>query len=342
MGHIIVYSVCLLFLLVPLSTGSPQPRLSDAPDHGQDSVWSKLRNAMTCIHQMLISFWYKSEGDDISYSLENPASGQNNFTKKGSGSWTTGGGNKSFSSWPAEPVLENKYDAKGNILMIDETMQAYQTGNGSKMVVWGHDIFGLTGPNSDKGRTKEWADYLAEHGYNVLVPDWFRGNNMPGGWFGPDTPAWLAAQTNWTNILVDWETVIYPFLSKQSPSSIGLIGTCWGTYPVVRLSSLGTVSAGVSMHPSHANLMKTAGEDQEQILGLIKSQQLFLLEGDAADSLKEEGLSGKVLGDKLTVVEFPDMEHGWTVRGDLENPVIARDVQKAKELVLEFLEKYLN
>jgi len=336
MGQVTVYSMFALFLLVTSSTGSPQPRLSDTPDHWQHSVWSKLRNAMTCVYEMLQSFWYTSEEVDFS------ATGQKNFTKKGSGSWATGGGKESFSSWPAEPVLEKKYEGKGRLLMLDESMQAYQTGSGSKMVVWSHDIFGLTGANSDKGRTKEWADYLAENGYNVLVPDWFRGNNMPGGWFGPDTPAWLAARSIWTNILADWETVIYPFLEEQSPSSIGLIGTCWGSYPVVRLSTLNTVSAGVSMHPSHPNLMRTAGEDEKQVLGGIKSQQLFLLEGDAGDSLKAGGVSGKVLGDKLTVVEFPDMEHGWTVRGDLENPVIARDVQKAKELVLDFLGKYLN
>jgi len=294
---------------------------------------------MTSICQRLQSFWNKSEGDD-GFSWKN--SGKNNFTEEGSGTWTTGGGKEAFPSWPAEPVLENKYEAKGRTLMLDETMQAYQTGTGSKMIVWGHGIFGLTGPSSDKGRTKEWADYLAENGYNVLVPDWFRGNNMPGGWFGPDTPAWLAERTNWTNILADWETVIYPFLSKQSPSSIGLIGTCWGSYPVVRLSMLGTVNAGVSMHPSHDRLLETAGEDQEEVLGLVKSPQLFLLEGDAGDSLKAGGVSGKVLGDKLTVVEFPDMEHGWTTRGDLANPLVARDVLEAKKLVLEFFGKYLD
>ena len=59
-------------------------------------------------------------------------------------------------------------------------------------------------------------------------------------------------------------------------------------------------------------------------------------------SVKTGGLSEQVLGDKLTVVEFPDMSHGWTVGGDLDDPNVARDVAKAKELVLEFLEKYLE
>ena len=102
------------------------------------------------------------------------------------------------------------------------------------------------------------------------------------------------------------------------------------------------ISAGVSMHPSHPIFMGTAGDDEAEVLGLIKSPQLFLVEGGAVDSVKTGGLSENVLGDKLTVVEFPDMTHGWTVRGNLEEPDIARDVLKAKQLVIDFFETYLN
>ena len=66
------------------------------------------------------------------------------------------------------------------------------------------------------------------------------------------------------------------------------------------------------------------------------------VEGEAGESVKTGGLSEEVLGDKLTVVEFPDMKHGWTMRGNLEDPNIARDVQKAKELALQFFENNLN
>merc|ERR1719318_1669283 len=223
--------------------------------------------------------------------------------KGGSASWSKSGGEGGFSAWPKEPVLINDYEAKGELIELDATMQAYKIGSGSKMVVWGHHIFGLTGENSNNGRTKEWADFLAEKGYNVLVPDWYRGNNIPGGTFGPSTPAWLASVTNWTRIESDWSHVILPYLQKESPSSIGMIGTCWGSYPVVHLSTFNTISAGVSMHPSHPILMATAGEDEAEVLGLIQSPQLFLVEGEAVDSVKTGGLSEEVLGDKLTVVE---------------------------------------
>jgi hypothetical protein len=47
-------------------------------------------------------------------------------------------------------------------------------------------------------------------------------------------------------------------------------GTCWGSYMVLRLSSCPSVSAGVSMHPSHSGIIKILGEDEEKILNEIQ------------------------------------------------------------------------
>jgi hypothetical protein len=32
----------------------------------------------------------------------------------------------------------------------------------------------------------------------------------------------------------------------------------------------------------------------------------------------------QLLGDKLEIIEFNDMLHGWTVRGDLKDPLVKR------------------
>ena len=104
-------------------------------------------------------------------------------------------------------------------------MKGYIVGCGSRVVVWNHDIFGLTNPASNRRRSKEWADYLAEEGgFTVLIPDWFRGNNMPGPF---PTPDWLRPLTNWTKIEADWKEVVLPFLEgrQSEPLSIGLIGS---------------------------------------------------------------------------------------------------------------------
>ena len=53
------------------------------------------------------------------------------------------------------------------------------------------------------------------------------------------------------------------------------------------------------------------------------------------------GLGKQVMGDMVEIVEFPDMRHGWTVRGDLTDPIVERDVKKAFNIVLAFFHKYL-
>ena len=50
----------------------------------------------------------------------------------------------------------------------------------------------------------------------------------------------------------------------------------------------------------------------------------------------------KVLGDALEIVTFPDQKHGWTTRGDMSDPKVERDVQKALNLTLAFFTKYMK
>ena len=57
--------------------------------------------------------------------------------------------------------------------------------------------------------------------------------------------------------------------------------------------------------------------------------------------MKPGGVGEKVLGDKLTIVEFPDMVHGWTTRGDMKDEKVNRDVKKAIQLALDFFKKYV-
>jgi len=48
------------------------------------------------------------------------------------------------------------------------------------------------------------------------------------------------------------------------------------------------------------------------------------------------------LTDGLEVIEFPDMNHGWSVKGDLSEPEVERDVKKTFNFVLTFFGKYLH
>ena len=54
------------------------------------------------------------------------------------------------------------------------------------------------------------------------------------------------------------------------------------------------------------------------------------------------GLGKKVLTEGLEVIEFPDMKHGWSTKGDLSVPAVERDIKKTFNFVLAFFGKYLH
>ena len=68
----------------------------------------------------------------------------------------------------------------------------------------------------------------------------------------------------------DWKEAVLPYAKDHGCITFGAIGTCWGSYMVVRMSADPLVSAGVSMHPSHPNMIPQFGEDEKEILSKIQ------------------------------------------------------------------------
>ena len=95
------------------------------------------------------------------------------------------------------------------------------------------------------------------------------------------------------------------------------------------------------MHPSHPKICEHLQEDEEMLLKDIKCPQFFLPAEDDSPSTKFGGMGKKVLGDALEIVEFPEMKHGWSLRGDLKDPKVERDVKKAFNLTLAFFKKHI-
>jgi hypothetical protein len=44
---------------------------------------------------------------------------------------------------------------------------------------------------------------------------------------------------------------------------------------------------------------------------------MFMPADNDGPNVSPGGLGKKILGDGLEIIEFPEMAHGWTVRGDL-------------------------
>ena len=67
----------------------------------------------------------------------------------------------------------------------------------------------------------------------------------------------------------DWDAVL-PYAEEHGCKTFGAIGTCWGSYMVVRMAAHPKMLAGVSMHPSHSPIMEQLGESEDDILGEIQ------------------------------------------------------------------------
>jgi len=225
------------------------------------------------------------------------------------------------------------YVDKGVVEKVDD-LDLYVVGSGSKCILWNYDIFGF-----NSGRTRQTADLFAEAGYLVIMPDFYRGS-----WKDPTSPdvvQFLKDQTQWDKLKADLENIVLPFAKKKGATEFGAVGTCWGSYMVLRECAYDGFKAGASWHPSHSPISGLLGEDEKQILASVKCAQLFMPANGDAPATFPGGLGEEVLGDNLQIVEFNDMKHGWTVRGDMSDPLVARDVKKAIQETLTFFAKFL-
>ena len=52
---------------------------------------------------------------------------------------------------------------------------------------------------------------------------------------------------------LDWEELLVPYLEIGGAQSVGVVGTCFGSYIVMHTSASGAsfMRGGVSIHPSH-------------------------------------------------------------------------------------------
>jgi len=235
-------------------------------------------------------------------------------------------------------TCSDTYTAKGQVHR-ERDMDIYYVGEpkGGRCILWNFDIFGFNG-----GRTKMLCDIFAEQGFLVILADYYRD----GVHLDPRNPTepiahFLKRHTDWKKLMVDFEDIVLPFARAKGAATFGSIGTCWGSYMVVRQSSYPSVRAGVSMHPSHTPISEVVGEEETQLLKSIQCPQLFMPAGNDHMNVKAGGLGAQVLGDQLQVVEFPDMAHGWTTRGDMKDDKVKCDVKKAVLTAIQFFQTHV-
>ncbi|CAL5218920.1 g666 [Coccomyxa viridis] len=191
-----------------------------------------------------------------------------------------------------------------------------------------HDIHGW-----DKKNIRLVADKYADAGIAATVPDFYHGKELPAdkskimefiGMFPVDKS------------FKEVKEVMAEFKSKYSLSKVGAQGFCWGGKYTVLLLGSSDADAGVVCHGSLLN-----DEDVEA----IKNPVLFLYSANdqqIPDEKREKFQS--ILKTKSFPAEgvyYPDQAHGWTLRGDDQDPKVGDAAKDAFARALKWFQQHL-
>ncbi|PLB46546.1 endo-1,3-1,4-beta-D-glucanase [Aspergillus steynii IBT 23096] len=184
--------------------------------------------------------------------------------------------------------------------------KTYVTGTSKSIaILYVHDIFGWTFPNA-----RLLADYYAENANaTVYVPDLYP-------------------------TILNFATA----LRSQYPK-VAAIGFCYGGWAVFRLGAngLGLVDCIATAHPSLL-------EDRE-IEALGVPTQILAPERDFAFTEELKGVCNRVIpanGVPYEYVYFPGLEHGFATRGDREDEVQRRGLERAARAAVGWFNEWLS
>lgn len=232
------------------------------------------------------------------------------------------------------------------------SLPVYTTGDESseRVIVVGVDIFGWKFVN-----TRLLADEYASHGFRVLIPDLFDGAELPQWTLSSRDPV-NETPSLFQRLLRPFALgVLVPFVIKNTPkqteritglvkairaerpeAKIGFVGFCWGGRYSITLNEL--FEATVAAHPS---LVKYPAE-----LDLVKKPISFAVAEtdhnydrargeDSVKRLKEKGV------ENVELVVYEGVQHGWTIRGDLNDPKKKKARDDALHQTVNWFQKYL-
>ncbi|KAH9076446.1 hypothetical protein Ae201684P_010390 [Aphanomyces euteiches] len=147
---------------------------------------------------------------------------------------------------------------------------------------------------------------------------------------------WIPNKT-FESFLPKINVVVAYFISEHGVAKFGAMGYCMGAWIVAKYSATrgNVLLAGISFHPSWVFEHLFHGEGSGvKIAEQITVPQLILTAGNDVEWIKPGGDVDKILASRgvpSVLREFPDVLHGWVIRGDLSDPVIAEAYRGAWE-----------
>ena len=258
----------------------------------------------------------------------------------------------------ALPYLESEYSGKGQTTTVGESdggiceiYEAPITGEPpTSAILMAPDVWGWNG-----GRVRAVADGLAEQGYRVIVGK-FLVTEGRAGTDGDALEPDASFDLNWIKTF-PWEVqkpkvnACLAYLHASGATKIGVMGFCYGGHPSCwaskELSSSYPIACGVVLHPSMQLEAFAFGGDLGALLSGVQCPFLLCPAGndlamwgedtDNATKLKESKCGGECVWKA-----YPEMSHGWSVRGDLSVENVKRDVEGVMVESIAFFNKYLK
>jgi len=205
------------------------------------------------------------------------------------------------------------------------------------------DMYGWNG-----GRTRNLADHFASK-YLVLVPKILTpGFEHDGDGAAPTSGfnvEWIS-QFKWSVQKPKLDAAL-ALCKAEGITKIGVLGLCYGGHPACWMSveNPELVTCGVVAHPS-IQLENVYGGNMIELVTKLNCPFLIAPAGNDLDKFGEDTDFGNALkatakGSECVFKPYPDMNHGWSCRGDLANPETKRDVELVVKDAEAFFAKYL-
>ncbi|KAI3905398.1 hypothetical protein MKW92_027805 [Papaver armeniacum] len=191
------------------------------------------------------------------------------------------------------------------------------------------DVFGFEAPN-----LRNLADKVAAAGFYVVVPDFFHGDP-----YTPDKDLLVWFQSHGTDMGTKEAKAVIEALKVKGVSDIGAAGMCWGGKVVSELAKSDDLRAIVMMHPALVTV-----DDIKEIKVPISILGAEVDELCPPELVKQFEQVLQTKSDQVPsfVKIFNGVEHGWTVRYDIENKEAVKHAEEAHTDMLEWLSKYVK
>ena len=222
----------------------------------------------------------------------------------------------------------SEYVSQGKVITIGDELPAYVVGSGSKGVVVNMDIFGL-----EMGGTREFCDKLAAAGFNVILPDYFRGNPWSEARYPiTDKNEFMNWITPYCDVKKEVEYSLN-YLKEQQCNSFGTVGFCYGG--MVSFKFFGQYDEVKAISILHGSFVQD--DDAPNVKPVVQ----LLDSKDEPDRTTMNEILGKKFGDNYEYKRFNTMDHGWSIRGDRSNADIQKERDQAYVMTETFLKKHL-